>query len=257
MGGILDSLFGKKPEVAPFVPTDLQEEQKRAIGGNISVTDEIGQLADQIAKESGEATRIGMEAVLPGSLENIDKATEQIKSFLGGTVPDDVADEIIRRTAELSTQRGITPRSRIGANFSTRELGLTSLGLVQQGIGMAQTWMAQAQGGFQQLNFGSMFVDPMNQASFTASQRETERSIKQAEFNIRAAPDPGIAGLGKIAATAVGFMMGGPAGAAIGSQIGSVFGSQSDAANAGAAAASPYTQTYGVPRWDQAEYGDT
>jgi len=216
MGSFFDKIFGTKPEVAPFIKTDLQEEQTRAVEANRANLEVIGELADETAARSGQATRTGIESVTPGGTANIDKATEQVGSFLKGEIPDDVADEIIRRTAELSTQRGVTPRSGIGNNFTSRELGLTSLNLVNQGISMAESWMKTAQGGFQSLNFGSMFISPTAQAEFTLQQREAERSLKQAGYNLDAAGHPVWAGIHQGVLTAVGAYFGGAKGAQAG-----------------------------------------
>lgn len=232
----LESIFGAKPEIADFIPTNLRDESAKAISTNKTNLADLGTLADELAIESGEATRKGIDAVTPGGTENIDKATEQIKSFLGGEVPDDVADEIARRTAELSTQRGVTPRSGIGNNFTARELGLTSLGLVQQGIGMAQTWMQSSQSGFQQLNFGGMFVSPQDQASWTAQQREAERTVQQDKYNMEAAPNPVASGITKLALTAAGAVLTGGASLAVQGAMGGlsgIFGGQKEAASVG------------------------
>ena len=72
-----------------------------------------------------------------GAIPVLDEAQESTLSMIRGEIPDDVVAEIERVTAEKSIQGGFSGQA--ARNLTSRDLGLTSLELSQQGIQNAAT----------------------------------------------------------------------------------------------------------------------
>lgn len=127
---------GGQPGAGPYgqlpqVPDPLKS-QKGAIGGNLG---NLGKLGDLF---TGLNTQIAQNAALPYQLNlpqygaMTGQSSNNILSLLKGQVPADVANQI----AQMAAERGVSTGAIGSPNSNAallRALGLTSLGLQQQG----------------------------------------------------------------------------------------------------------------------------
>jgi hypothetical protein len=87
MPGGAEGVFGRKPEIAPYVKTDLGDEAKKAAATNLRNAPDIEALLNRI---------------LPGYSDMVKSGSKNTLSLLRGEVPQDVQDQI-RRTAAFKS----------------------------------------------------------------------------------------------------------------------------------------------------------
>lgn len=75
-----------------------------------------------------------LDRAVPGTVASFGKAQQQIDQMLSGTVPKDVQDRIQNNMAAQALGAGVAGSQMHGNRFA-RNLGLTSLDLINQGIG--------------------------------------------------------------------------------------------------------------------------
>ena len=213
--GLLDSIFGKKPQVAKFKPLSYGAEQQKSIGANISAFPQIKQLGDMYQSYLSDQ----MNNILPG-FSNILKSgastTQQMLDdstpLLKGEIPQDVIDQI-KRSDAYSALSGGYAGSEMGHNLTARDLGLTSLDLMGRGSTMAgqagnaaQRWASLAKG--ETLDPSSMFVSPQQTSAFDLENRILQQQSKQFGYNVAAAPNPAAAGISNTISSLVGAYLG-------------------------------------------------
>lgn len=197
-------VFGTKPGVAEYTPTDLGEEAGRATRANISNYDDILAL---------------LEKINPGYGERLKQGGKNTLSLLRGEIPEDVQREVQRSSAYRSIMGGFAG-SGMGKALTARDLGRTSLDLMERGNNSAQLWESIAQ-----RTSAPYMVTAPGQAEATFRNNIFRQNTEQHRLNVLAAPDPGAAGLfntistiGSMAASfgmsAMGGAMGGAGGAA-------------------------------------------
>lgn len=142
IGGILQ----ERPEVPKFTPVSAQEEQLRAIRGNIAALPELTNLAQQMfgfeqkVGEQKQSQILSMfERALPGYGQMLQKQMQTTGSMLKGQIPKDVS-EMVARSAAVRALSGGYGGAGMHRNLLARDLGLTSLGLMQQGEGSLARW---------------------------------------------------------------------------------------------------------------------
>ena len=181
----------------PQVP-DPFSSQRTAIGGN------QGNLGGLSGLSTGVNTTIANNAALPyglnlpGYQSMLGQSSGNILSLLKGQVPQDVANQI----AQMAAERGVATGSIGSPNANTallRSLGLTSLGLQQQGE-------SELTGAIGRTPTGQQF----NPASFLVSPGDTQASQYLANL-LASAPDPRAAAAEKLNAAMLGANMGGRA----------------------------------------------
>ncbi len=98
-------------------------------------TDILG-AAGEAQADSVSITKRFRETILPGAIEAANRMSEQAignaEAMLRGELPDDVAAQVKRHAAELSNQIGV--RGQAAQYLTGRDLGRTSLDLMQQGL---------------------------------------------------------------------------------------------------------------------------
>lgn len=194
--------FGRKPKVAPFVPTDLSAEQKKAVGEDISNFGDIstlGNLYSSYLQSSIEKQLPGYSALLKEGSATSKKILDQAQPLLSGQIPQDVQDQIQRSDAFKSFSGGFGG-SQMSAGLTARDLGLTSLNLINQGATLAgqgenatQQWARLA--GSTTYDPSSMFVTPSQQAAITSQNNQMQQATQQMQYNVDAAPDPRFQGV--------------------------------------------------------------
>ena len=168
-----EKVFGTKPKVAEYVPTDLGEEAGRAVQQNIQNYPEIAKLLDSI---------------LPGYSDMLKTGSESTRSLLRGEIPEDVAGQVRRNSAFRSLMGGYGG-SGMAKALTARDFGRTSLDLQERGQNSAQRWAALASG----LSAPYMVSAPAAaEASFR--NKQLKQGTEQFQYNVDAAPDPGAAG---------------------------------------------------------------
>lgn len=179
-----DKVFGTKPRVAEYVPTDLGVEAGRAVRSNIQNLPDIRNLLEQL---------------LPGYSEMVKTGSANTLSLLRGEIPKDVQDSIQRTSAFKSLQGGYAG-SGMSRALTARDIGRTSLDLIDQGGNSAQRWAAITQG-----SASPYVVTAPAQAAQIERNNLYDQAVKQFGFNVAAAPDPGAAGIFNLQ-TALGAM---------------------------------------------------
>lgn len=169
-----DKVFGTKPSVAPYTPVDLSAETGKAVAGNLANYSSITDLLNQI---------------IPGFTDMLTQGTANTNAELAGQLPPDVAAQVQRGAAYKALQGGYggTPMAHA---LGARDLGLTSLNLMQQGTNSAQLWSNLAESAYSPFT-----VSTGQQASTTAANNAGIQAQQQYQNNVNAAPDPGALGI--------------------------------------------------------------
>jgi len=190
-------IHGRKPEVAPFIPTDPLKEMFKLLTGEIKNWDQITALSDlyQTYMMGAYNQAIpGFSDIMAQGGEDTAAMLKEAEPLIKGQLPEDVRNQVLRSAAFKSLGAG-TLFGPMGGALAARDLGLTSLDLMGRGSQMAemggnaaQRWASIA---------GSMMLDPAKQlmspqwfAEFIRDQNAARQATKQRRFNIEAAPDP-------------------------------------------------------------------
>ena len=116
-------------------------------------TDILGALGDAQA-DSVSITQRFKENILPKAMDAADRMSAQAisnaESMLRGELPDDVAAQVRRHAAEISNQIGV--RGQAAQYLTARDLGRTSLDLMQQGLENAPKALALGSSAYLGLN---------------------------------------------------------------------------------------------------------
>jgi hypothetical protein len=223
MADILESIFGSKPEVAPYMPTDLTAEQIAAIMANISAFPDISQLGDlyqtYMTQAFNEAIP-GFSDILASGGRVTKEMLAQAEPLLQGQIPEDVKAQVLRSAAYKSLESGTAGSPMAGA-LTARDLGRTSLDMIMQGEQLAgaagnaaQRWAGLASGLI--MNPQGMMITPQQLAQFTMQNRLLEQATKQFGYNVAAAPNPVFKGLSDLVASETAAYLGGMGGGRMG-----------------------------------------
>lgn len=219
---ILSDIFGSKPEIAPYTNLNLTDEQMKALMGDLSAFPEISRIGD-LFQQSYLAE---LNAAIPGFSEILAQggaltAQEEgiAKTELAGQIPADVAEQVTRSSAFQSLMAG-TLGGPMGTALTARNLGLTSLDLINQGANLAgqagnaaQRWASLSGAGGAGAVMQSMLQTPQQRAQFDMQQNLIQQAIQQARNNVAAAPDPIAKGLSDIVENLTAAYLGGKVGA--------------------------------------------
>lgn len=253
MANILDMVFGQTPEVAPYVPTDLSVEQLKAITENISAFPEIQQLGglyENYMLDAFKQAGLDLQPILQGGDAMVRQMETVGQQFLKGEVPQDVQDQIRRQDALTSMLSG----GPGGASALTaRDLGLTSLNMINQGAALAgeagnaaQRWAGLASGLI--MSPSGMMVTPQQQAQQTMMNNLYKQATRQLRYNLAAAPDPAAAGISGTLMNLLGAYLGhgmGGGGGSITPSYSSIMGGTTSGQGINFGGANPYSATTG------------
>lgn len=169
-----EEIFGRRPTVAPYIPTDLSVEQGKAAASNLANADQIEAFLNRIT---------------PGWSEMLKAGSANTLDLLHGNIPQDVQDQIYRSSAFKSLSGGFqgSPMSRA---LTARDFGKTSLDLQQQGANAAQQWSSIAQGAFK-----PYAITTEDQVGAAFANAAGQQATAQHAANVAAAPNPAAAGL--------------------------------------------------------------
>jgi len=175
IGGVAGGLFGggkKAPATAAFQPVDLQEEQRKAIAGNLGAEKDIETLLSRANNFEQDQALSLMEKAMPGYSQLAKKLTGLAGDL--ATNPYDLPPDVQRNLERQAAERGISVGTRGQTQeFSLlRDLGVNSLNYGQQRIGQAQ--------GLTRLLAGiAPQVSPMSSLSFYVSPAQQSQNRLQ------------------------------------------------------------------------------
>lgn len=227
MASFLDQIFGAKPQVAPFLPTDPLAELHTLLGGEISDWSQIEQLGNlyqtYMMGALNEAVP-GFSDILKQGGADTEALLKEAQPLIEGQIPADVASQVMRSAAFQSLGAG-TAGSPMGGALTARDLGLTSLDMMSQGANLlgaggnaAQRWAQIASGTI--LPPSANLYSPEWFSTFMAQQRAGEQATQQMKFNVAASPNPALQALNQwieqVGGTAIGAYTGGGMGGGMG-----------------------------------------
>lgn len=243
--GFLNKIFGDKVKVPKFKEIDPDAEIQKAFD---SIQEQLPE-AQRITKDIGEAdadtAMAVLEKIAPGTAENIRLQTKNIQAGLRGELPEDVRNLITDRSASRA-QFGGFGGSQFGRYRELRDLGLTSLDVIDRASNQASQALAQYSSMVPRTSVSSMFISPQQRYNIAVSERDKRYARDMTAAEVAAQADPVTKGMAQVAAkvagSAIGAAVGGPAGAQMGSQMGgSMFG------GGGGGGGIPYRPSYTLP----------
>mgnify|MGYP003133883446 CR=1 FL=1 len=183
--------YGGRVQVPDFTRKDLGDAVGRAI---TSGKDYLSQAAD-LGRGITEAQQDILEGIMsrvPGLDELRAGVPTAISSMVKGEIPQQVADQISRSMAGVGLMGGLGKGSGALKNLTAQKLGVSSLGLIQQGISAAQGWLnTSSQFMARPFDIAQSFIPTSQQfhAADTA-ERDSAFNVALAQAEQVAAPDP-------------------------------------------------------------------
>lgn len=212
--GFFSSIFGKKMKVPEFKGVDIDDMIRRAIQGNIDVTDQAGVMTRGAWEQDQGLIETALARAIPGYKSMITGQRDIVSDFMSGRVPGDVADQISDRAAARGISTGTKGSQSVGFR-ELRNLGLTSLDMKSRGMSMAQSFIAQQVATMAKpQSVVSMFMSPAQRLAHATSERNEEWNRDAMAAKVAAGPSPVAAGLFNFGMQAVGMAMGAPPGMA-------------------------------------------
>jgi hypothetical protein len=179
-------LRGSNPKKLDLINIDPTQVQQETIAGNLQNSQDAFHLADLANSFSTDQLLKQLETMLPGFSNMRDQITGVLGSKLKGEVPRDVQNLLERNAAEKGIAMG-TSGSGLAQYDELRNLGLTSLGIQNEGLNQASTWirsMPQAP----KMDFTSMFFTPQQRLNFEFQQAQANKPIEWLNHQIDALP---------------------------------------------------------------------
>jgi hypothetical protein len=211
----LTEVFGDTPDVAPYIETILGDEQLKALKENLAAFPQIEKLGGKYYDYM-----LGlMDRSIPGFADILSAGGDLTKKMqgiaaeeLGGQIPQDVVDQLTRSTAYQNLTSGIFG-GPMGAANQARNLGLTSLDMIQKGMATeqasgnaAQRWANMASA--LNMNPAAFFVTPEQQFGATMQNRLYQQQTQQLRNNLEAAPNPVAKGVSDTIINLIGAYLG-------------------------------------------------
>ena len=212
---VLSEVFGSTPDIIPYTPTILSDEQRKAIKADLDAMPFIKSLGGQYYDYM-----LGMmNRSIPGFSDILAQGGDLTKTLqslsaeeLAGQIPDDVVEQVTRSSAFQNLGSGLLGGPQGDAN-TARNLGLTSLDMINKGIATgqagqnaAQTWASIAK----TLNMdpSSFFISPSEQAAMTMQNNLYAQQTAQRAENQKAAPNPVAKGISDTIINLIGAYLG-------------------------------------------------
>jgi hypothetical protein len=172
----------------PQVPNPFTT-QSGAIGGNTQILGPLSTLGTGLNTQIAQNAALPYQLNLPNYGAMTNQSSQNILSLLRGQVPQDVANQI----AQMAAERGVATGSIGSPNSEAallRSLGLTSLGLQQQGESELTGAVGRTPTG-QQFNPASFLVSPEQSQEaqylsnlFAAAPDPTQNALSQLENSL-------------------------------------------------------------------------
>lgn len=155
-----------KVKAPPAPKVNAGEEAGKAIAANIENLPQAQTLAEQVNKFTQSQLMDALKEFSPYAQETAQAQSKNILEQAQGKIPKDVADQIYRSTAARSIAGG-TGGSQFAGNLTARDLGLTSLQLMNQSIASNNAYLSGIRQNLMtpQFDVSSMFLSPSQQIS--------------------------------------------------------------------------------------------
>lgn len=177
LGQAVGGMLQEKPKVPDFKPINTTKEQAAAVAGNIANFGQISRLAGQANQFNQDQLNTMLESAVPGYHNMVTSIGGRINEFLSGEIPKDVMGNIERSSAHRALSGGYGG-SGMARNLVARDLGLTSLQLIEKGIDAGSRWIATARANTvaPQFDVSSMFITPQQRIQTQMWNREGQFS---------------------------------------------------------------------------------
>lgn len=189
IGSILGGFFGggkKAAPTIPFTPVNLQDEQKKAIAGNLDSEVDIEKLLAQGNDFTQQQAIDLMEKAMPGYGALSKKLTGTASDLL--TNPYDLPQDVQANLSRIAAEKGVTRGT--GGQFNQfsllRDLGLNSLDYGQQRIQQGQniySLLASTAPKVNPMSPISLYATPAQQANVAQSNNAVQQEIAQGGAN--------------------------------------------------------------------------
>lgn len=166
--GITNPGGGNKSKVPALPPIDIDAEQLAAISGNSKALDATMGIASRTNAFNAAELQKMYASALPGYEAIKANVGKNIQSMTSGEIPTDVSNNVLRSAAARAYQGGFS-NSGMGRNLAARDLGLTSLDLMNKGQDSATRWLETSK--TPTFDVTSMFISPLDRLSFKAAER--------------------------------------------------------------------------------------
>ena len=207
--GVLNKIFGDKFKVPKFKEIDPDAEIAKAFRSTQQRMPEGKRVARSIAEADAETALAVLEQIAPGTRENINLQTGNIRAGLRGELPEDVQRFIIDRSVAQARDGGFGG-SQAATFGELRNLGLTSLQRADVAMNQSAQMLSSIRSLMpQQQSVANMFLTPGQRIDFVRSERNAKLQRDMAAAKAAAQPDPVTAGVAPAIAKFAGVGLGG------------------------------------------------
>ena len=210
-GGFLGQMFGERPTVPVWNAVTLGQSQTKAVGENQSALPGIENLASGVDTFNQNQLTQLLNSVMPGWSDMANQSSKNTASELKGEIPTDVSQALQSSDAAKALTGGFGG-SGLSGNMTAKDLGLTSLNLMQQGQSSLESWTSMVDNMFApgQFNVSSMFVDPQTEFTDTMQNQEQQFSQQWLSNQVESMANPEATGLwSMLSGMGSGMMSGG------------------------------------------------
>ena len=189
------ALFGTKPNVPPWEGVSLDQSQNQATAANEAALPGLEKLASGVNAFNQEELTTLFNSIMPGWSNMVSQSGKNISSELKGEIPTDVAQALQSSDAAKALTGGFGG-SGLSGNLTARDLGLTSLNMMQQGQSSLESWSSMIDQMFApgQFNIQSMFISPQQEFSASMENEALKFNRDWTSNQIAASPDPVVSG---------------------------------------------------------------
>lgn len=182
----------KAPKTSNPIPTNLQDEQAKAIGGNLANQGSIENLISRGNSFTQDQAISLQEKAMPGYTDLAKTLTSRAQTLAAN--PYDVPKEVQDNLSRIAAEKGISAGTRGQFNdFSLlRDLGVNQLQYGQSNIAQAQSLtglLSQIAPKVNPMSPLSFYITPTQQAAITGGNNAASQAVTQGAFNAQAAAD--------------------------------------------------------------------
>jgi len=188
VGGVLTK--PKAPKTANPTAVDLQEEQTKALGGNLGNENDIENLIGRANSFQADQALSLQNKLMPGFSDLQKSITSRAKTLTDNpyAVPQEVQDNISRIAAEKGISAGT--RGQFNDFSLLRDFGVNELQYGSNAINQAQSLtglLATIAPKVNPMSPLSFYITPAQQATVTTGNNQNQQAVAQGAFNAQAA----------------------------------------------------------------------
>lgn len=189
-------LFKSKPVLPELDKIDIGTEQQKAITNNLAAQPAAQKLAAGENTFNFDQLTAMLEKAIPFYQQLKQQGSANILSLLKGQIPDDVAAQIQNRVAAKGIEQGYGGSGFAGntqrGTLLARDLGITSLALIDKGISATESWFASAANNAipRLADASSMFISPQQQLAADVTERNTQWNFNWFKNQFAVQPEP-------------------------------------------------------------------